>query len=321
MGIFSKKQNQYFKTKSPAEIESASIYREICEFFYPHTNETKYFLDLAFPENVRVHPYERENWKPKISKFLSPSETKRYLRDLKDQRISLNQLTNLCFGFDTFGLFIDHVQQELGHNGAAASRTTIQLLEEEKASFAWLQYVQSGPIADNIASWLEDMGDRKSTHSAVGTWKRVRITELQPYKEAALIGFRTTSFVLNKHGQKFKVINTRESGDHLVNDCVGFRGTAINPLDVVDEKIRKLVDTLIDRLDQQIKSMLGETPTTENFFLTANPMPFKVSLMAAANGGAMMACVGTDASNCRFYGPGRFDNKPQDPSEREWFRS
>jgi hypothetical protein len=321
VGLFSKKQSKYFKTDSPEEMERKSLDRQIESLFYPHTNETKYFLDLAFPKTVRISPYESDNWRPKTSTFLNPSETKTLLHDLKDQRISINQLTNLCFGFDSFGLFIDHVQQELRHSAVAATATTIKLLEEEKPSSEWLNYVQSGLIADNIVTWLEDVGDRTSTHSAVGMWNRVRIAELQPYNEAALIGFRTVSFVLNKNGLKLNIVNTPESGHQLVSDCMFFRGTAINPLEVINEKIREHVDHLIDRLDQQMKSMLGEMPTTENFILTSNPAPFKVSLMAAAKGGAMMACVGTDPSNCKFYERVDFVYKPQDPKERKWFRS
>ena len=322
MSLFRKKQTQFFRQLSPEEQERNSLGNKIKNDFYPHTNEFDYFLDLGFPRVRSQTDFDAYfDWTPKTVAELKTSEVRDLLYAFRDRKISADELTQKIYGFETFGEFVEHTQKELKSTAAAASESTLRMLANEPPSVEWLKFIQLGPIESHIQKWLEDLGDRKSTHSAVGSIFRVRTSELHPYVQAAFIGFRVVYFVLQQNKTEFKVLTTSEAGRSLVNDCVFFRGTAVNPLDVVNSSILEIVDSVIDGLDEKLRTMLGDTPTTENIALTSTPVPFKVSLMAAANGGAMMACIVADPSNCSFYEGSKFNKENQDPRFRKWHPS
>jgi hypothetical protein len=319
MGLFRRKQTRVFSELSPELQEGNSLGNRIKNDFYPHTNEFDYFRNLAFPSFRRQSNIDEYfNWAPKTVTEFTPFEIRELLYAFSDQRISIDELTQRVYGFETFGEFVEHTQHELKSSAAAASAKILKMLETEPPSVDWLKHIQFGPIENHIQNWLEDLGDRTSTHSAVGSIFSVRTSELHPYVQAAFIGFRVVYFVLKQNKIEFKVLTTSEAGRSLVNDCVFLRGTATNPLDVVNSSVSELVDSLIDGLDNRIRTLLGDTPTTKNIALTATPVPFKVSLMAAANGGAMMACIVADPSNCLFYEGSYFNKKNQDPKFRKW---
>lgn len=319
MSLFKKKQTQSFRQLSPEEQERRLLENKIKNDFYPHTNEVDYFLDLGFPgvrSQSNVDPYF--NWSPRTVAEFAASEIRDLLYAFQDKKVSRDELTQKIYGFETFGEFIEHTQFELKSSAVAASDNTLKMIEAEPPTVEWINFIHRGSIDSRIQRWLEDLGDRKSTHSAVGSVFSVRTAELNPYIQAATIGFRTVYFVLQQNNVEFKVLTSAEAGLSLVNDCVVFRGTATDPLDVVNSSISEIVESLIDGLDERLKTMLGDRPTTENVALTPTPVPFKVSLEAAANGGAMMACIVSDPSNCVFYEGSRFNKLRQDPSRRKW---
>jgi hypothetical protein len=319
MGLFKKKQSQFIRQLTPEEQERNALGNRIKNDFYPHTNEFDYFLNLGFPRvRSETDTDEYFNWRPRTAQEFTTSEIKEHLYALRDKVISIDEITQRIFGFNSFGEFVEHTQNELKSSAAAASEMTLKMLETEPPSIDWLKFIQFGPVDGYIKKWLEDLGDRKSTHSSVGSMFSVRTSELQPYVQAAVIGFRVVHFVLQQNKVEFNVLTTTEAGRSLVNDCVFFRGTATDPLDVVNSSVFEVIDGLINGLDEQMRTMLGDTPTTENLSMTPAPVPFKVSLMASANGGAMMACVMADPSNCIFYEGWKFNKQIQDPMFRKW---
>jgi len=294
-------------------------YERAKPYFYPHSNERKYFFDLAYPGSAIKSDNPLYNWAPKFDNHLSPERIRLKIKALLDNELTIDELTQAVYGFTTFGAFIDYTQDEQKTDTVKVSKQTEKILRSEPLSANWIKEIAVGRVNPMITSWLEDLGDRKSTHSSVGLLFEVRISEVHPYTEAALIGFKAINFVISNNGGKFKVKPSRESGELLVDKCCWFRGTATCPLDMIDESVREFVDGLIDGLDQRMKAMLGEKPTTEKFFFSTDPMPYRDTLWAAASGGAMMACVGFDPSECRFYdGLGR-SAKAMDPHDAPWF--
>jgi hypothetical protein len=322
MGLFGKKTQKPFKHFNPLFAEKISLRNRIMNDFYPHTNESFYFFDLAFPETViKSQINEYHNWAPQAIADFEAQEIKELLHSLENDEITIHELTKLVYGFNTFEEFVDHIQDELKQSTAEASDSTLKKLKSEHLSPSWLEFIKSGPIEPNVSSWLFDLGDRMSTHSAVGSLYGVLNSELRPYAKAASLGFRTVNYVLKKNKYGFHVINSPDAGKSFVNDCIFFRGTAINPLDVLNESAREVVESIIDGLENQLQSMLGTSPTTSNHVLTSAPVPFRISLMAAANGGAMMACIGADASGCRFYEGSFFDRQLQPANNRAWYKN
>ena len=342
MGIFSKRTKPISSTTratkpllplSAEQIERNELGPLLQEHFYPHTNEDKYFYDLAFPGTVRKsegYDADYRNWKPLVDDLPTALEIRQMLWAVKDRQLSLNDVTRMVFKFDSYGKFIDYIQNELGHDRVASSPLTLKYLADETPSDDWFDEIQSRYVNRTIQSWLEDLGDRKSTHSSVGDLFRVQVQHVNPYFEAALIGFRTINYVLDKNGLKFNVdtnplndehrLAIYSAGQRLVGDCCFVRGTALYPLDVVNNEVKEFVHHLLDGLDADIKSMLGDQPTKAKVFFTTTPMPYRVTLLEAAHAGAMMASIGADPSSCKFYKGYGLDKQPQDPTEREWFQ-
>ena len=136
---------------------------------------------------------------------------------------------------------------------------------------------------------------------------------------------------LKKNGLKFNVdtsfpqndehrLAIYEAGQCLVGDCCFVRGAALYPLDVIKDEVKEFVHHLIDGLDAYVKSMLGDKPTKAKVYFSSSPLPYRVTLLQAAHAGAMMASIGADPSNCKFYKGFGFDKQLQDPTERKWFQ-
>jgi hypothetical protein len=324
MGFFKKNPKSSLSNKlqsvSPERAERDALYSRAKPFFYPHINEREYFFKLAYPETFTKSADEYFNWMPRMYKSLSPQEVKTLIIEFLDQKISLDELTHLIFDFKTFGEFIDYTQDEKGIDAAAVSESTAKLIKSEAPSAEWLQEIAFGYVDQTTTRWLEDLGDRKSTHSSVGSLFQVRVAESHPYEEAAVIGFRTINYVIKKNGGKFNVYTSQEAGDSLVGDCCTFRGTAANPLDLLNPEVRDFVDRLIDGLDARLKLMLGESPTKDKVFFSGDPMPYRDTLMAAANGGAMMASIGFDPSSCKFFDGYGLNKQVREPHRSQWFR-
>jgi hypothetical protein len=324
MGIFKKNTksspSRISQNVNPDMDERIALSSKVKSFFYPHTNEREYFFKLAFPETFIKSENEYFNWMPKMSKTFNPQDVKILIHEFIDQKISLDELTNLLFDFKTFGEFINYTQEEKGINATAVSEYTASLIKSEPISASWLQEIASGYVDRLTTSWLEDLGDRKSTHSSVGSLFQVRVSDSLPYEEAAVIGFRTINYVIKKNGGKFNVNTTQEAGDSLVSDCCTFRGTAVNPLDLINPEVREFVDQLIDGLDKRLKLMLGESPTKDKVFFSGDPMPYRDTLFATANGGAMMASIGFDPSGCKFFDGYGLNKKIREPYNSQWFR-
>jgi hypothetical protein len=324
MGIFKKVPKVINKvsypTVSPERAERDTLYSRAKPFFYPHINEREYFFKLAFPETYTKSTDEYFNWMPKMSRSFNPLDVKTLIVDFLDQKISLDELTQLVFDFKTFGEFIEYTQIEKGIDASAVSESTAKLIKSEPLSAEWLQEIAFGYVDQITTKWLEDLGDRKSTHSSVGSLFQVRINESLPYEEAAVIGFRTINYVIKKNGGKFNVYTSQEAGNALVGDCCTFRGTAANPLDLLNPEVRDFVDRLIDGLDKRLKIMLGESPTKDKVFFSGDPMPYRDTLMAAANGGAMMASIGFDPSDCKFFDGYGLNKQVREPHRSQWFR-
>lgn len=324
MGFFNKKSKgspiNRHQNISPERAERDELYSKAKSFFYPHTNEREYFFKLAFPETFSKSEDPYYSWMPKMSKTFSPQDVKTLIIEFLDQKISLDELTHLLFDFKTFGEFIDYTQDEKGIGATAVSEYTENLIKSEQLSAEWLQEIASGYVDRVTTSWLEDLGDRKSTHSSVGSLFQVRVTESLPYEEAAVIGFRAINYVIKKNGGKFNVYTSQEAGNRLVGDCCTFRGTAVNPLDLLNSDVKEFVDRLIDGLDERLKLMLGESPTKDKVFFSGDPMPYRDTLMAAANGGAMMASIGFDPSACKFFDGYGLNKQVREPHRSQWFR-
>ena len=324
MGLFRKSfEEKYLKKKTPEEIERDNLSDELHVLFYPHSNERQYFFDLGFPTSVSklsdVDDYF--NWRPKVNGKCDASEIRLMLYEIKNKKVSLDEVTEKIFGYSTFEEFIDYVNSELKQSTVAASDKTLNLIRSAKPSNEWAGAITRGQPNTTVMRWLEDLGDRVSTHSAIGELFQVRKNQIAPYAEAARIGFCAIDHLLQTNMMKFQAKKTIEAGNKLVGDCCSLKATAPLLLQEVCEEVSEIIAQLISNLDSQMKQMLGPTPTREKIYMTNSPMPFEITLWETAHRAAMLAAVSYDPTACKIYKGFSFQKTLIDPKTAEWFQS
>ena len=324
MGLFRKSfEEKYLRKKSPEEVERDKLSDELHVLFYPHSNERQYFFDLGFPASAwklsEVDEYF--NWRPKVSGADNASEIRLMLYEIKNKKVSLDEVTEKIFGYSKFEEFIDYVNSELKQSTVAASDKTLNLIRNAKPSKEWVGAIRNGQPDPTVMRWLEDLGSRVSTHSAIGELFQVQKNEVAPYEEAARIGFCAIDYVLRKNKMKFQAMKTLEAGNRLVGDSCSIKATAPLLLQEVCEVVSVIVAQLISNLDSQMKQMLGPTPTKEKIYMTNSPMPFKITLWETAQRAAMLAAVSYDPTACEIYKGSFFQKTLIDPKTAEWFQS
>lgn len=326
MGLFRKSfEEKYLRKRSTEEIERDKLSDELHVLFYPHSNERQYYFDLGFPTAAwkpsDVEPTEYFNWKPKVRSGVSADEIRLMLYEIKNKKISLDGATEKIFGFSTFEEFIDYVNLELKQSTVAASDKTLNLIRSAKSSNEWTRAITNGQPDTIVMRWLHDLGDRVSTHSAVGELFQVQKNQIAPYAEAARIGFCAIDHLMRKNKMKFQVKKTLEAGKNLVGDCCSLKATAPLLLQEVCEEVSEIIAQSISNLDSQMKQMIGPTPSKEKIYMTNSPMPFEITLWETAHRAAMLAAVSYDPTACEIY-KGRFFQKTLiDPKTAEWFQN
>ena len=322
MGLFDKKRAQTPKRRelTSEEIEKNALFASVHNLFYPWTNASSFFFDLAFPNSARPPSVgdlaDHRNWKPPHYLDLNPSEIRTMIYKLESREISIHELTRRIYGYETYNDFVALVDEAQMNGRAAASKNSLGLLRSAKPTKDWLHEIKFGYVESFIEKCLEDLGDRESTHSAVGELFRVRKDEIAPYTEAALTGFRTVNHILKKKST-FNVIRTPEAGKQLVNDVCYIGSNSVLPLEAICQTAWSAVDEIIDDLDEQMRRMLGDTPTNQKIYRGSNPLPYRTSLEATAHHGAMMAAIVYDPRSCNFYRG--YPRAKFDPSESPWF--
>ena len=322
MGLFDKKRAQTpgLRKQTSEGLEKDALYSSVHHLFYPWTNESSFIFDLAFPNSARPPSVgdfdDRRNWKPPHNSALNPSEIRTMVYKLQSQDISIHELTKRIYGYKTYNDFVASVNEAQMLGRAAASKNTLGLLRSAKPTKDWLHEIKHGFVESFIQKCLADLGDRKSTHSAVGELFQVRKDEIAPYTEAALTGFRAVDHILKKKST-FDVIRTPEAGKELVNDVCFISSKSVLPLDAICQSARSAVDGVIDDLDVRMRRMLGDTPSSQKIYRGLNPLPYRTTLEATAHHGAMMAAIVYDPTSCIFYSG--YPRKRFDPSKSRWF--
>jgi len=309
---------------TPEETERRKLMGEIRILFFPHTNEQKYFFDLGFPSTVYVsegYSADYDNWRPKVRVETNPEMIRNLLYGIRNRDFSLDEVTEKIFEFKTFIEFIDYINFETKSSRVAASSQVLHFLKTTKPSKTWNDAIRHGRPDAVVMSWLEDLGDRLSTHSSVGELFQVQRSEIAPYTEAARIGYCTVEYVLNKSKLKFNAKKTTAAGHRLVGDCCFMKASAPLLLKVICEDSRDLVAELIGSLDSQMKQMLGHPPTKAKIYFSADPMPFELTLWETAHRAAMLAAICYDPTACEIYKGLFFQKTLIDPKTAEWFQS
>lgn len=320
-----KNKDQFFRELSPRELEARRLSSSLKLLFYPFVNERDYFIDKAFPDLIS-HPITSESsnydkymyWQPPSRQGLSPDDVKQLLHDVASDLETLDSITEKIFEISTFFEFVDFVNQTRGTDQMAASEATIESLRSLEPLDAWRSAIATTRPPRPILEWLEDLGDRMSTHSSIGEIHRVHRGELAPFSEAARIGFVAIDFALGIGGSRFWVYPSAESGNRLVGDACSPRASVPRPLDVVNPEIFKVVSILIDAQIRAIETIAGDPPV-EKFYFSSDPVPFSTSIWATAHTAALMAAIGHDPSGCLFYEGLFFDKMPKDPRSAEWY--
>ena len=324
MGLFRKSfEEKYLRKKSPEEVERDKLSDELHVLFYPHSNERQYFFDLGFPASAwklsEVDEYF--NWRPKVSGEDNASEIRLMLYEIKNKKVSLDEVTEKIFGYSTFEKFIDYVKSELKQSTVAASDKTLNLIRNAKPSKEWGDAIRNDQPDTTVMRWLEDLGDRVSTHSSVGELFQVRKSEVAPYTEAARIGFCAIDYVLRKNKMKFQAKKTGQAGNGLVGDCCWLKATAPLLLQEICKESLEIIAHSISNLDSQMKQILGYSPTKAKIYFSSSPMPFEVTLWETAHRAAMLAAVSYDPTACEIYKGSFFQKTLIDPKTAEWFQS
>ena len=102
-----------------------------------------------------------------------------------------------------------------------------------------------------------------------------------------------------------------------MNDVCYIGSNSVLPLEAICQTAWSAVDEIIDDLDEQMRRMLGDTPTNQKIYRGSNPLPYRTSLEATAHHGAMMAAIVYDPRSCNFYRG--YPRAKFDPSESPWF--
>jgi len=325
MGLFRKSfEKKYLRKMSPDEVESRKLQDELKIIFYPHTNEREYFFDLGFPRSASKlyegYGAEFYNWRPKVSGETNSGKIRLMLYEVKNKTKSLDEVTEKIFGYKTFEEFIDYVKSERKQTTVAASEETLNLLKNAKPSKEWDHAIRNEQPDATVMRWLEDLGNRLSTHSSVGELFQVRRSEVAPYTESARIGFCAINYVLRKNKMKFQAKKTRQAGDRLVGDCCSLQATAPLLLQEICEESLETIAQLISNLDSQMKQMLGFSPTKAKTYFSNSPMPYEVTLWETAHRAAMLAAISYDPTACKIYKGLFLDSTLIDPKTAEWFQ-
>ena len=320
LGVPQKLNANIMRPPDPETIDFSTL--NVKNYFYPWTNEMQYFTDLAFPTFARPESQWADlNWRPAPLSNLEPTTVRQMLKDLQSGRISIHDLTKQIFGHDSYNDFIEFVDESLQTDRVRASDSSLTLLRTAKPSSEWFTQIKKGINDQFVKECLEDLGSRKSTHSSVGELWRIRTDQLDPYTEAGRIGFCTVKHILQPNNiLTFNLRRTPEGADRWVGDSCSPIANSLWPLDAICKGARSVVDELVDQLDEDLKKLLGDTPTKHKIYFSSNPMPYRTTLMATAHAGAMMAAIAHDPSDCIHYEGIWPAKKRRPPSSALWYR-
>lgn len=258
-------------------------YRDIAVAFQAH----------AFPDTTQywgTSPIPSRRSAPEVLDALN-----RFIR----QELSADELSRFVLDRPNLVTVVEEVLESSRTPRGAASQAVLQRIRAHKHSKSWKDQLLTGAPHEFVMECLKDLSTRIATHSNLGPWSHQPNKYPLIYSEAARYGFLAIANIFDCEKSTFGWKQSLGTAEWLANVSLITRPTIQRPLEALSAVHRSDIGQLIEPIADRLDDIYGQPLDVP---LTSRKRPgYKETLWDSAEAGAMLAAIGIDSSDCRFY--------------------